>query len=249
MRATRQACSQYVMTRKVHKPRSPDEEILGTKRRTAKQELTEDERIERIDGEMRIAFSALKELGPAVTIFGSARTPEHHPVYSQTRDIAQRLGRAGFSIITGGGPGVMEAGNRGAQDVGAKSVGLNIELPFEQHANPYQDIELDFHYFFTRKLMFVRYATAFVVMPGGYGTLDELFEALVLEQTDKIHDFPIILFGSDYWEGLVDWMHEKLVGEQMMAPADLSLLRVTDDPQEVVDSICHARDRVDLEAA
>jgi len=237
------------MARKVHIPRSPDEEILGTKRRSAKQQLTEDERIERIDNEMRRAFTALKEVGPAVTIFGSARTHEGHPVYAQSREIARRLGEAGFAIITGGGPGVMEAGNRGAQDAGATSVGLNIELPFEQEPNAYQDIELHFHYFFTRKLMFVRYATAYVVMPGGYGTLDELFEALVLEQTDKIHDFPVLLFGSGYWEGLVEWMHEKVVGEQMMAPADLALVRITDDVDEVVETICHARDRVEPEAA
>jgi len=237
------------MARQEHHPRSTDEEILGTKRRPVKQQLTEDERIERIDGELRRAFLALKEVGPAVTIFGSARTHENHPVYEQAREIARLLGEAGFAIITGGGPGVMEAGNRGARDAGVTSVGLNIELPFEQTPNPYQDIELDFHYFFTRKLMFVRYATAFVVMPGGYGTLDELFEALVLEQTDKIHDFPVVLFGSDYWTGLVDWMHEKVVGGQMMGPADLGLIRVTDDPHEVVETICRARDRVDPAAA
>lgn len=237
------------MARSEHHPRSTDEEILGTKRRPVKPQLTEDERLDRIDGELRRAFLALKEVGPAVTIFGSARTHEGHPVYDQAREIARLLGEAGFAIITGGGPGVMEAGNRGARDAGVTSVGLNIELPFEQHANPYQDIELDFHYFFTRKLMFVRYATAFVVMPGGYGTLDELFEALVLEQTDKIHDFPVVLFGSEYWTGLVDWMHEKLVGEQMMGAADLALIRVTDDPAEVVSTICRARDRVEPEAA
>jgi uncharacterized protein (TIGR00730 family) len=237
------------MQRREHKPRSADEEILGTKRRTAKQQLTEDERLERIEGEMRRAFVALKELGPAVTMFGSARTPEGHPVYGQSREVARLLGEAGFAIITGGGPGVMEAGNRGAQEAGVTSVGLSIELPFEQYPNPFQDIELNFHYFFTRKLMFVRYATAYVVMPGGYGTLDELFEALVLEQTDKIHDFPIVLFGSEYWRGLVDWLHDKVVGGQMMGAADLALVRVTDDPAEVVEIICRARDRVEPQAA
>ena len=232
-----------------HPPRSTDEEILGTKRRTAKPQLTEDQRIERIEREMRRAFTALKELGPAATIFGSARTDEGHPVYAQAREIGRLLGQAGFAIITGGGPGAMEAGNRGARDAGVTSVGLNIELPFEQLPNPYQDIALDFHYFFTRKLMFIRYSTAFVVMPGGYGTLDELFEALVLEQTDKIHDFPVVLFGTDYWAGMIDWLHEKVVGEQMMAPADLALIRVTDEPDEVVELICRARDRVEREAA
>ena len=150
-----------------------------------------------------------------------------------------------FAIITGGGPGAMEAGNLGARDAGVTSVGLNIELPFEQQPNPYQDIALDFHYFFTRKLMFIRYSTAFVVMPGGYGTLDELFEALVLEQTDKIHDFPVVLFGTDYWQGLVDWLHAEVVTAAMIAPADLSLLRITDDPEEVVEVICRARDKVE----
>jgi uncharacterized protein (TIGR00730 family) len=214
-------------------PQTPDEEILGTKRRSVKQVRTEDERIERIDDELRAGFTKLKELGPAVTMFGSARTPEDHPDYALARDTARMLGEDGFAIITGGGPGIMEAGNRGAMDAGTTSVGLNIDLPFEQDANGFQDIELHFHYFFTRKLMFVRYATAFVVFPGGFGTLDELFEALVLEQTDKIRDFPVVLVGTEFWGGLVDWIRTRLVDDELISASDPDLLVVTDDPAEI----------------
>ena len=214
-------------------PTTSDEEILGTKRRSVKQVRTEDERVERIDQELRNGFTELKELGPAVTIFGSARTPPGHPDYELARSTARMLGTEGFAIITGGGPGIMEAGNKGAQDAGATSVGLNIELPFEQDANGFQDIELHFHYFFTRKLMFVRYATAFVVFPGGFGTLDELFEALVLEQTDKIKDFPVVLVGTEFWGGLVDWIRTRLVEDELISASDTDLLIVTDDPTEI----------------
>ena len=220
-------------------PQTPDEEILGTKRRSVEQVTTEDERIERIVGELRRGFEALKDLGPAVTIFGSARVAPEEPEYEQARATARMLGESGFAVITGGGPGIMEAGNRGAQDAGTTSVGLNIELPFEQAPNPYQDIELMFHYFFTRKLMFVRYATGFVVFPGGYGTLDELFEALVLEQTDKVSDFPIVLVGTSYWRGLVDWVRTRLVDEGMISPQDTDLIKVTDDPSEVLTHVNH----------
>ena len=220
-------------------PQTPDEEILGTKRRSVESVTTEDERIERIVGELRRGFDALTELGPAITIFGSARVAPEEPEYKQARTTARLLGESGFAIITGGGPGIMEAGNRGAQDAGVTSVGLNIELPFEQAPNPYQDIELMFHYFFTRKLMFVRYATGFVVFPGGYGTLDELFEALVLEQTDKVNDFPIVLVGTAYWGGLVEWVRTKLVDEGMISPQDTDLIKVTDDPDEVLAHVNH----------
>jgi uncharacterized protein (TIGR00730 family) len=218
-------------------PQTPDEEILGTKRRSVKQVRTEDERIARIDGELREGFTRLKELGPAVTMFGSARTPEGHPDYELARSTARMLGEDGFAIMTGGGPGIMEAGNRGAQEAGVTSVGLNIELPFEQAPNGYQDIELMFHFFFTRKLMFVRYATAFVVFPGGYGTLDELFEALVLEQTDKITDFPIVLVGTEFWGGLVDWIKTRLVDDHLISATDPDLLVVTDDPKEICEAV------------
>ena len=159
------------------------------------------------------------------------------------------LGEAGFAIITGGGPGLMEAGNRGARDAGVTSVGLNIELPHEQNPNQYQDISLDFDYFFTRKLMFVRYATAFVVMPGGFGTLDELFEALVLEQVDKIRDFPVVLVGTRFWSGLTDWLGERLTEDGMISGRDRSLLQVTDDLAETVAIIRASRDRLEPRAA
>lgn len=230
-------------------PRSVDEELLGTKRRATRPRLTEDERIERIERELRAGFSALRDLGPAVSIFGSARTPEGDPVYEQTRAVARMLGEAGFAIITGGGPGAMEAGNRGARDAGVVSVGLNIDLPHEQEPNAFQDIALDFDYFFTRKLMFVRYATAFVAMPGGFGTLDELFEALVLEQVGKIRDFPVVLVGTAFWAGLADWVTGHLTDTGMISGLDTALLHVTDDLDEAVRMICAARDRLEPRAA
>jgi uncharacterized protein (TIGR00730 family) len=225
-----------------HPPASPDEELLGTKRRSVLATRTEAQRLERIGHDLEAGFEALRELGPAVTFFGSARVKPEHPYYEHGREIARRVGDEGFAIITGGGPGLMEAANRGAQDAGVRSVGLNIVLPFEQAPNPYQDIALTCDFFFTRKMMFVRYATAFVVLPGGFGTLDELFEALVLEQVDKIRDFPIILVGTRFWGGLVDWIGERLVAEGMVGERDGALLTVTDDPDEVVRAVCDARD-------
>jgi uncharacterized protein (TIGR00730 family) len=216
-----------------HRPESPDEEILGAERPRVASELTERERIERIDRELARGFGALAGIA-GVSCFGSARVSEDDPRYAQARTTGAGLARAGFTVITGGGPGLMEAANRGALDAGGRSVGLNIELPFEQAPNPYQDIELMFHYFFTRKLMFVRYACAFVVFPGGFGTLDELFEALVLIQTHKIRDFPIVLVGTGFWDGLLDWMRARLAAEAMIAPADLDLLAATDDPAAAV---------------
>jgi uncharacterized protein (TIGR00730 family) len=216
-----------------HRPDTPDEEILGAERSAVKTELTELQRIQRIAGELERGFEALSGVG-GVSCFGSARVPETDPRYAEARLTGRLLAQAGFTVITGGGPGLMEAANRGAQEAGGRSVGLNIELPFEQAPNPYQDIELMFHYFFTRKLMFVRYATAFVVFPGGFGTLDELFEALVLIQTHKIRDFPVVLMGTEFWDGLLVWMRERLAGEQMVKPADLDLIQTTDDPAEAV---------------
>jgi uncharacterized protein (TIGR00730 family) len=225
-----------------HPPATADEELLGTKRRAVVATNTETERIARIDGDLQAGFEALRDLGPAVTFFGSARVEPGHPYYSLAREVARRVGGEGFAIITGGGPGLMEAANRGARDAGVRSVGLNIELPFEQAPNPYQDIALTCSYFFTRKMMFVRYATAFVVLPGGFGTLDELFEALVLEQVDKIRDFPIILVGTAFWGGLVDWIRERLLAEGMIAEDDARLLMVTDDPDEVARAVSRARE-------
>jgi uncharacterized protein (TIGR00730 family) len=221
----------------VHRPRTTDEEILGAQAPLIATERTESERLTRIHDELARGFDALTDIKRGVSIFGSARTSRDDPTYAEARTIGRALGEAGFAVITGGGPGIMEAANRGARDAGACSVGLNIELPFEQGANPYQDIGLTFHFFFTRKVMFVRYATGFVVFPGGFGTLDELFEALVLIQTHKIREFPVVLVGSEWWSGLIDWARERLADEAMIAAGDLELLRCTDDPDEVVSII------------
>ena len=218
-------------------PATTDEELLGAEVPTIAVERTEAQRLERIHDELVRGFKALEAVRCGVSIFGSARVPPGDPLYELARDVARRLGEAGFEVITGGGPGIMEAANRGARDVGALSVGLNIELPFEEHANGYQDIALTFHFFFTRKVMFVRYATGFVVFPGGFGTLDELFEALVLIQTGKILHFPIVLVGSDFWAGLADWVRARLVDEGMISAEDVHLVAVTDDPAEVVERI------------
>jgi uncharacterized protein (TIGR00730 family) len=217
-------------------PRSPltgDEELLAAELPTVVDEFTDGQRIERMRSELRMGFKALRGI-QGVSVFGSARIPEGDPDYVLARAVGRALGDAGFCVITGGGPGIMEAANRGALDAGARSVGLNIELPFEQDPNPYQSLELNFHYFFTRKVMFVRYACAFVVFPGGFGTLDELFESLVLIQTDKIADFPVVLVGTAFWGGLLDWVRDQLAGRGLIGPDDLELVRVTDDLDEVV---------------
>lgn len=218
----------------VHRPETTDEELLSSQLPTVASERTDAERIARITGELERGFDALRGITRGVSVFGSARIPEGHPDYELAREVGRRLGKAGFAVITGGGPGVMEAANRGAHEVGACSVGLNIELPFEQGPNPYQDIALTFHFFFARKVMFVRYANAFVVFPGGFGTLDELFEALVLIQTRKIRSFPVIMVGASWWSGLIGWMRERMVADGMIAPGDLDLMRCTDDVGEVV---------------
>jgi uncharacterized protein (TIGR00730 family) len=215
-------------------PVTPDEELLGADSPAILATRTDAERVERAKEELAAGFAMLRGLGKAVSIFGSARTPPHDPEYDRARRTARTLGEAGFAVITGGGPGIMEAANRGASEVGARSVGLNIELPFEQDMNPYVEIGLRFHYFFTRKVMFVRYASAFVVFPGGFGTLDELFEALTLIQTGKALHFPVVLMSESYWSGLLVWIRERLLGEGKIAPDDLELLRVSDDPAEVL---------------
>src|SRR6476646_11108521 len=185
------------------RPDTDDEELLGAERPEVASERTEHDRLDRMRSELQDGIDALRDMGcRAVSVFGSARTPSDHPDYALAREIARRLGEAGFGIVTGGGPGIMEAANRGARDAGATSVGLNIELPHEQGLNGYVDVGMTFHYFFTRKLMFVRYASAFLVFPGGYGTLDELFEALTLFQTGKVQRFPVVLAGSGYWVDL-----------------------------------------------
>jgi uncharacterized protein (TIGR00730 family) len=201
------------------------------------------ERVRDIAAEFARGFDALARVGPAVTVFGSARTPRDHPDYALVREVGACLGRAGYAVITGGGPGLMEAANRGARDVGALSVGCNIELPREQDLNPYLDIALRFRHFFARKVMFVRYASAFVVAPGGYGTLDELFEALTLIQTSTIRHFPAILLGDGEWDGLFEWLRARALAEGHIDPEDLASLRVVGQPSEVCAIIDAARAR------
>ncbi len=216
------------------RPSSPDEEILGAEEAAVLSLLDDEQRIDAVSKELRGGFGALKGLGAAVTIFGSARTPPQDPQYAAARELARRLGAAGFPIITGGGPGAMEAANRGAQDAGVPSVGLDIDLPHEQGVNPYVDLPLMFHYFFTRKVMFVRYACAFVCFPGGFGTLDELFEVLTLRQTAKIRSRPVILVGTTYWRGLLDWLEDPVRVTGKIDAADVEELACTDDLDEVV---------------
>ncbi len=187
-----------------------------------------------------MGFASLADLEAAVSVFGSARTREASPEYELGVEMGRRLGRAGLAVITGGGPGVMEAANRGAQEAGAPSVGLTIDLPFEVGANRYLDRAVPFHYFFCRKVMFVRYASALVALPGGFGTLDELFEALTLIQTGKIRDFPVLLVGTEFWTGLLDWMGEQLVGGNKINASDLDLVHMTDDLDRVVEYVQRA---------
>jgi uncharacterized protein (TIGR00730 family) len=194
-------------------------------------------RVFRIMGEFVAGFETLSRVGPAVAIFGSARVLPGSPQYEACRSTAALLGNAGFSIITGGGPGLMEAANRGAKEAGVPSIGCNIELPFEQGMNPYLDVGIDFRYFFVRKAMFVKYAQGFVIFPGGFGTLDELFEALTLIQTQKVRNFPVVLFDTAYWSGLIDWIRQTMEYEGKISRGDLDLIRLTDDPEEVVRSL------------
>lgn len=191
----------------------------------------------KIMGEFVSGYEKLSKIGPCVSIFGSARTRPDHKYYKLAVDVSEKIVEHGYGIITGGGPGIMEAGNKGAHIAGGTSVGLNIELPFEQHDNPYidNDKSLDFDYFFVRKVMFVKYSQGFVVMPGGFGTLDELFEAMTLIQTHKIESFPIILVGSEFWGGLVDWIKTTLIEAGNISPEDLNLINVVDSANEVID--------------
>ena len=190
-----------------------------------------------IIAEFTEGFEALSEVQPAVTIFGSARAVPGDPVYTKAEEIARLLAKNGFSIISGGGPGVMEAANKGAAEMGGKSVGLNIELPYEQKPNSYANIMLNFKYFFIRKVMFVKYAVAYVILPGGFGTLDELFEALTLVQTHRIKPFPVILVDKVYWKGLLDWLRKTICKEARINPEDLDLIQVLDTPEEIVHAI------------
>lgn len=232
-----------------HPPRHPttaDEELLEAETTAILAELTDAQRLLRIQDELRNGFKALGSIGKAVSIFGSARTPPDHPRYHQARELARRLGEEGFAIITGGGPGIMEAANRGAQDAGVPSIGLGIELPHEQGMNDWVDVPLAFHYFFTRKVMFVRYASGFVVFPGGFGTMDELFEAATLRQTEKIRYFPIVMVGSDYWSGLTQWLRERMLAEGYISQQDIDAIAVCDDVEaviEIVEDVEHRRPR------
>lgn len=193
-------------------------------------------RMFRIMSEFVDGFDAMSAIDvPAVTMYGSARTPVDNPYYLMAEEIAAGLAKAGYCVITGGGPGMMEAANKGAIEAGGISVGLNIDLPHEQDPNPYANLPLDFKYFFVRKVMFMKYSSAFICMPGGFGSLDELFEALTLIQTERIKPFPIVLVGTDFWAGLVDWIKDKLLGYGNISPEDISLFRVLDDVDEVVD--------------
>jgi uncharacterized protein (TIGR00730 family) len=219
--------------------RPTEDEQLLTPPRVEEVRFTDTDpwRVLRIMGEFVQGFDLLAELGPAVTIFGSARVREGDVQYEAAVDLARTLGEAGFNIITGGGPGIMEAGNKGALEAGVASVGLGIELPFEQGVNEYVDVAIEFRYFFVRKTMFVKYAQAFVIMPGGFGTMDELFEALTLIQTGKIRNFPVILYNSAYWTGLVDWLRQTMLADGKISAGDLDLLIVTDSAEEVRDAI------------
>jgi uncharacterized protein (TIGR00730 family) len=198
-------------------------------------------RVMRIQAEFVEGFGALSELGAAVSVFGSARTPRDHSDYALAERLGRSLAEAGFAVITGGGPGTMEAANKGACQAGGVSVGLGIELPFEQGINQWVDLAVNFRYFFARKTMFVKYAQGFVVLPGGFGTLDELFEALVLVQTQKVTSFPLVLVGSDFWGGLIDWLAGPVLERAVISPPDVSLIRLTDDIDEVVRIVEAAR--------
>jgi hypothetical protein len=218
-----------------------DEQLLESPRQDAFTQ-TDTWRVFRIMGEFVEGFDDLASVTRGVSVFGSARTPEGDPYYVAAQETAALLSRAGFAVITGGGPGIMEAANRGAFEAGGLSIGCNIELPFEQKPNPYQTRQLVFKYFFVRKTMFVKYSTAFVIFPGGYGTLDELFESLTLIQTRKIRNFPVVLYGSDYWEGMLRWIKEKMLGTAYISGEDLGLLHLTDSPAEVVDIVVRSQD-------
>ena len=217
------------------RPKTPDEELIGAQHAVVESEITDAMRVARMASELAMGFRELRGVHRGVSVFGSARTVPGSPEYELGVEVGRRLGAAGFAVITGGGPGAMEAANRGAREAGAHSIGLNIDLPFEAGgASEWVDQSLDFHYFFCRKVMFVRYANAFVVLPGGFGTLDELFEALCLIQTQKIRKFPVILVGTAYWSGLLAWMRERLLGDGMIDAHDLDRLSVTDDLDAVV---------------
>jgi len=231
----------------LHIPAKPSEALEDRKLldRPSRQETLQSDswRVLRITSEFVAGFDHLADVYPAVSIFGSARTQLSNRYYELAVRTAELIGRAGFAIITGGGPGIMEAANKGARQAGALSVGCNIELPFEQELNPYVDRAMTFRYFFVRKMMFVKYSEAFVTFPGGFGTLDELMGAVTLIQTKKISDFPVILFGSDYWGGLVGWLRDRVLAENNITQEDVDAIHVVDDPEKVRDIVVAYHDQ------
>jgi uncharacterized protein (TIGR00730 family) len=228
------------MSPRPRRPLTPDEELIAAEETAVRSLVSDEDRVERMRAELELGFAQMSHLGAAISVFGSARTPTGTAEYDLGFELGRRLGEAGFAVITGGGPGAMEAANRGAIGAGAPSVGLTIDLPFEQGVNEWVDHRVDFHYFFTRKIMFVRYASAFVVLPGGFGTMDELFEAATLIQTRKIRHFPIVLVGTDYWSGLLTWLRDKMLGGGKVGRRDLDLFDLTDDLDHVVAAVSEA---------
>jgi uncharacterized protein (TIGR00730 family) len=221
-------------------PITEDEKLLQPGIDVGDFRQTDTWRVMRIMGEFIEGFDNLANIDKGVTIFGSARTHPDDPQYQAAQEVARLLAQAGFAIITGAGPGIMEAANKGARDAGGRSVGCNIELPFEQGANPYVDTLVNFRYFFVRKTMFIKYSNAFIIFPGGYGTLDEAFEALTLIQTGKIYQFPVVLFGRHYWAGLIRWLQSRVLSEGKISAGDLDLMLLTDDPQEAAHAVIQA---------
>ena len=222
-----------------------DEKLLSRDGRDIQpsRDVTQDAwRVFRIMGEFVEGFDTLARLGPAVSIFGSARTRPDDPYYQAAEETGRLLVQEGFAVVTGGGPGIMEAANKGAKEAGGESVGCNIELPFEQGMNAYVNTAINFRYFFVRKTMFVKYAEAFIIFPGGFGTMDELFEALTLIQTGKVRDFPVVLFGKSYWQGLLDWLHNTMAANGKIHEQDMKLLVVTDSPEEAVNVVVSCYD-------
>lgn len=237
------------INRSVYQGRPTDDKVLlnwttEEAQRAAAFTHTDPWRVMRMQGELVAGFDALAEIGPAISVFGSARIGRESPYFAAARETGRRLAEVGYAVITGGGPGIMEAANQGATEAGGCSIGLNIELPHEQGLNRYVNLPLNFRYFFVRKVMFVKYAEGFVIFPGGFGTMDELFEALTLIQTEKLDDFPVVLYGSDFWSPLLDWVGRELLGNRLIAPNDLDRLTVTDDIEEIIETMVRQhRDR------
>ena len=227
------------------RPMQTDFELLDASRQTSEFTQTDTWRVFRIMSEFVDGFEQLAQLGPAVSVFGSARAPESDPYYQQARQMGRQLAESSIAVITGGGGGIMEAANRGAREAGGTSVGFNIELPREQKPNPYMDLMLHFHYFFVRKVMFLKYSVGFILFPGGFGTMDELFESLTLVQTRRTENFAVVLFGCDYWRDLVEWLEGPMLDRGYISPRDTHIFEITDDPDRAVQ---HIRERLHVVA-